>query len=205
MTGSRRILRFLLPGLLLLAALGGFRLARAQTPAIQRVKYTADGSYLLVEFLADDLVHFEAAAGDGPSANEPIATSPMVAPTEFSGPNQFADDGDGMLTTTDLRVAVDPETLCATIHDLTREPELLLTTICPQDLDEAKKSLMLDPAGTQNLYGLGEKFREPGQPDGDWVGADREIGLFGNVMEPFSGGARRQRPNPHPLRPRPGL
>ncbi|MCB8959012.1 MAG: DUF5110 domain-containing protein [Ardenticatenales bacterium] len=189
MRGSRRTPRYLLPGLLLLATLASFRLARAQAPEVQRVKYTADGSYLLVEFLADDLVHFEAAAGDGPAISAPIATSPMVAETEFAGPSQFADDGAGTLTTTDLRVAVDPDTLCATVHDLTRTPELLLTTICPEDLAEAKKRLTLDPAGTQNLYGLGEKFREPGQPDGDWVGADREIGLFGNVMEPFSGGA----------------
>ena len=65
---SRCVLLCILPGLLLLAALGGFRLARAQAPAVQRVKYTADGNYLLVEFLADDLVHFEAATGDvGPA------------------------------------------------------------------------------------------------------------------------------------------
>ena len=94
-----------------------------------------------------------------------------------------------MLTTADLQVTVDRQTLCSTVIDLTREPPLTLTAVCPQDLDQRKKSLAIDPMGMQNVYGLGEEFRIPGEPNGDWVGSQRQPGIYGNEMQPFSDGA----------------
>ncbi|MCA9932570.1 MAG: DUF5110 domain-containing protein, partial [Anaerolineales bacterium] len=118
-----------------------------------------------------------------------VATTPMIAKTDYSGPSQFNDDGQGTLTTAALQVTVDPQTLCSTVVDLTREPNLLLTAVCPQDLDQRKKNLTIDPQTMQNVYGLGEQFRTPGEPNGDWVGSQRTGGIVGNEMTGFSGGA----------------
>lgn len=156
--------------------------------AVPYLTFTTADSYLVVEVLDDDLIHFEAGQGTPPAAGAPLATSPMVQKTDYPGPTSFTDDGQGTLTTAELQVQVDPQTLCSTVWDLTHEEPLLLTAVCPQDLSERKSSLIIDPATTQHVYGLGEQFRTPGEPNGDWVGSAREPGLFGNVMEEFSGG-----------------
>ncbi|MCA9972349.1 MAG: hypothetical protein KC425_19140, partial [Anaerolineales bacterium] len=169
--------------------LGGRAGVRAQETAVPRVAFTAADAYLVVEFLDDDLVHFEAGLGSGPAADAPLATTPMVQKTDYAGPTTFSDDGQGRLATADLQVDVDPQTLCSTVTDLTRAAPLVLTAVCPTDLAERKSSLVIDPAATQHVYGLGEKFRTPGEPNGDWLGGERDIGLFGNEMEGFSGGA----------------
>lgn len=156
--------------------------------AVPYLTFTTADSYLVVEVLDDDLIHFEAGQGSPPATGTPLATSPMVQKTDYSGPTHFTDDGQGTLTTAELQVQVDGQTLCSTVWDLTHEEPLLLTAVCPQDLDARKSSLVIDPATTQHVYGLGEQFRTPGEPNGDWVGSEREPGLFGNVMEAFSGG-----------------
>jgi alpha-glucosidase (family GH31 glycosyl hydrolase) len=156
--------------------------------AVPYLTFTTADSYLVVEVLDDDLIHFEAGQGTPPAAGAPLATSPMVQKTDYPGPTSFTDDGQGTLTTAELQVQVDPQTLCSTVLDLSHEEALVLTAVCPQDLDARKSSLVIDPAATQHVYGLGEQFRTPGEPNGDWVGSEREPGLFGNVMEEFSGG-----------------
>ena len=161
----------------------------AQETAVPQVAFTTDDGYLLLAFLDDDLVHFESGFGSAPAAGAAIFTTPMVAKTDYPGPEQFNNDGQGVLTTADLQVTVDRQTLCSTVTDLTREPPLRLTAVCPQDLDQRKKSLAIDPAGMQNVYGLGEEFRIPGEPNGDWVGSQRQPGIYGNEMQPFSDGA----------------
>ncbi|KAA3658299.1 MAG: DUF5110 domain-containing protein, partial [Chloroflexi bacterium] len=159
----------------------------AQT--IPNVTFTSGDAYLIVEFLDDDLVHFESSSGSGPENDAAIATTPMVVKTDYTGPTDFADDGHGTLSTPELQVIVDQENLCSTVIDLTQDEPLVLTAVCPQDLTERKSSLTIDPQSTQHIYGLGEKFRTPGEPNGDWVGSERGIGVFGNEMEGFSGGA----------------
>ncbi|MBK8903997.1 MAG: DUF5110 domain-containing protein [Anaerolineaceae bacterium] len=173
--------------LAILLFLPGRMLAQSET-AVPQLTFTSADSYLVVELLDDDLIHFEAGQGSPPAAGTPLATSPMVQKTDYPGPTSFTDDGQGTLTTAELQVQVDPQTLCSTVLDLTHEAPLVLTAVCPQDLSERKSSLAIEPAATQHVYGLGEQFRTPGEPNGDWIGSEREPGLFGNVMEEFSGG-----------------
>ena len=167
------------------------RSAQAQTAvsAIPQIKYQTADAYLLVEILDDDLVHLESGLGSGPETAQPIATSPMVVKTDYPGPMEFADDGQGTLTTADLQITMDPQTLCSTVVDLTREEPLTVTAVCPTDLDQRKKSLTIDPESMQAVYGLGEEFRTPGEPNGNWFGGERTPGVYGNEMKSFSGGA----------------
>jgi len=161
--------------------------AQSET-AVPYLTYTTADSYLVVEVLDDDLIHFEAGQGSPPAAGTLLETSPMVQKTDYPGPGSFTDDGQGTLTTAELQVQIDSQTLCSTVLDVTHEEPLVLTAVCPQDLDARKSSLLIDPTATQDVYGLGEQFRTPGEPNGDWIGSEREPGLFGNVMEEFSGG-----------------
>ena len=161
----------------------------AQAGGVQQVKFTTADAYLLVEFLDDDLVHLETGLGRGPETGQPITTTPMVAKTDYAGPTEFNDDGQGTLTTAVLQLTVDPQTLCSTVTDLAREEPVVLTAVCPTNLDQRKKSLTIDPAALQAAYGLGQEFRTPGEPNGDWVGSLRTPGIVGNEMQGFSGGA----------------
>lgn len=182
------MLRQLLIGLLIvLVLLPGHALAQTDM-AVPQITFTNEENYLVVELLDDDLVHFETGMGSPPTAGTPLATSPMVQKTDYPGPTTFTDDGQGTLTTAELQVQVDPQTLCSAVLDLTRDQPLVLTAVCPQDLDARKSSLLIDPQATQHVYGLGEKFLTPGEPNGDWIGSERGIGIFGNQMEAFSGG-----------------
>ncbi|MCA9874254.1 MAG: DUF5110 domain-containing protein, partial [Anaerolineales bacterium] len=135
----------------------------------------------------DDLVHFESGQGRAPTTGAPIATTPMVAKTDYAGPTEFNDDGQGTLTTAVLQVTIDAQTLCSTVVDLVQE--VTVTAVCPQDLYQRKKSLAIDPEAMQAVYGLGEEFRTPGEPNGDWLGSRRTPGVVGNEMQGFSGGA----------------
>lgn len=175
---------------LLLFSLFFFFLLRSQptqAQGVQQVVFTTADFYLVVELLDDDLVHFE--TGMGSPSDGPIVTSPMVDKTDYTGPTEFANNGQGVLTTADLQITIHPQTLCSTLVDLTHEPPLELTAVCPQDLAERKKSLTIDPTSMQNVYGLGQQFRTPGEPNGDWVGSRRTPGIVGNEMQGFSGGA----------------
>ncbi|HYU86751.1 MAG TPA: TIM-barrel domain-containing protein, partial [Kribbellaceae bacterium] len=149
---------------------------------VQRVQFNAGGNYLVVEFLDDDLVHFELAAGTGPGTGSPLLTTHQVAKTDYPGPSSLTVNG-GTLTTPGLKVVVDTTTLCASVTDTTRNPELLLTTTCPRNLSQAWKGLSFTMSSMQNAYGLGEQFFTGGSSDGDWVGRTRTPGgSYGNAM-----------------------
>lgn len=164
-------------------------LAQEAPPGVQWVKYEADGAYLVVELLDDDLVHFEAGYGAGPETGTRLYTTPMVAKTDYAGPTVFADDGAGQLATATLTIVVDTESLCTTVTDQTYTRPLTLSTFCPENLDKTRRDLTISPEAMTHVYGLGEEFRTPGETDGDWVGYERsQIGL-GNNMGAFSGGA----------------
>ncbi len=157
---------------------------------IHRIAFTAPEKHLIMEFLDDDLLHFELAAGRGPSADEPIYTTPMIFKTNYPGPRQFARSGaEGhILETAEMKVIVDRRRLCLTVIDKTKNLEL--TTLCPHDLHRRWKGLTLAPNGMRHVYGLGEQFVAPGSPDGDWVGRVRVSGnTEGNALVPFEGGA----------------
>jgi alpha-glucosidase (family GH31 glycosyl hydrolase) len=188
---SRR-LGFLALSAVLAAWLGAY----SQTAAaqVERFKFSSANNYLVVEFLDDDLVHFELSPlGPGPDTTEPIFTTPQVAKTDYPGPTSLAQSGPGgsTLDTTQMRIVVDPTTLCMGVTDKVRA--LALTTICPLHLSQEWKGLTIAPGAMQNVYGLGEQFITAGQANGDWTSANHQVrspgDAFGNQMIGFNGGA----------------
>jgi alpha-glucosidase (family GH31 glycosyl hydrolase) len=148
----------------------------------QRVQFNAGGNYLVVEFLDDDLVHFETGVGGGPGTGSALFTTHQVAKTDYPGPTNLTQNG-GTLTTPGIRVEVNTSTLCATVFDTVPNPDLLLTTQCPRNLTQAWKGLSFTKSSMQHAYGLGEQFFTGGSSDGDWVGRSRTPGgAYGNAM-----------------------
>ncbi|NOX22802.1 MAG: DUF5110 domain-containing protein [Actinobacteria bacterium] len=149
---------------------------------IARTEFTAGGSYLIVEFLDDDLVHFELGAGNSPGADAPIFTTGQVDKVDYTGPTSFTKSGN-ILSTADIRVEVNGTTLCADVYDTTVTPDLLLHTVCPVNLTQTWKGLSFTKSSMENAYGLGEQFFTGGSADGDWVGRVRTPGnTQGNAM-----------------------
>jgi len=158
------------------------------TAAVERAKFQAGNNYLLVEFLDNDLVHFElSASGPGPDVTSPLFVTPQVAKTDYAGPGSFNRSGN-TLSTSDMKVVVDGNTLCAGVTDLKKN--LLLTTICPLNPAQAWKGLTFTPGVMQHVYGLGEQFIDRGNSNGDWTGRVRTPGDdYGNQMVGFDGGS----------------
>lgn len=171
-------------GVAALVATSGMVLAGspAAHAAVQRVQFTAGGNYLVVEFLDNDLVHFELGAGSGPGTGSDLFATEQVSKRNYPGPTSLSQNG-STLTTPGLQVVVDTGTLCATTYDTTRAPSLLLNTTCPRNLAQAWKGLSITKSSMQNAYGLGEQFYMGGSADGDLVGRTRTPGgNYGNAM-----------------------
>jgi alpha-glucosidase len=187
MSLSRLPVRALQVGLVLAVALAGVGVGPAQSPAaaagVQRAQFTSGASYLVVEFLDDDLAHFELSAiASPPGTTTPVFTTDQVAKTDYDGPSSFSRSGD-VFTTADMSVAVDAATLCATVTDTTRTPAILLHTVCPRNLSQGWKGLTVSKESMENAYGLGAQFFAGGSADGDWVGRTRTPGgQYGNSM-----------------------
>lgn len=150
---------------------------------VKRIEFTSGESYLIVEVLDDDLVHFELSeVSPSPGSEEPILTTPQVADVDYPGPTAFEHDGN-TVRTPGMRIDVDEESLCLTVHDSARTPELILHTLCPRNLEDDWKGLTITQEGMTHAYGLGQQFFEGGSADGDWVGRTRTPGdQFGNAM-----------------------
>lgn len=155
----------------------------APVTTVQRVEFTSGGSYLIVEFLDNDLAHFElSAAHSSPGTSSPLFTTSQVAKTDYTGPTDFTQTGN-TLETTDMKVVVNGTTLCADVYDKTRTPTLLLHKVCPVNLTQAWKGLSFTKESMQNAYGLGQQFFMGGSADGDWDGRTRSPGgTYGNAM-----------------------
>jgi alpha-glucosidase len=154
-----------------------------------RIKFQSGDAYLIVEFLDDDLVHFELSpTGPGPDTSEPLFATPMVLKGDYQGPTSLLQVTEDTYETSDLRVQVDQETLCITTTDIAQDADLVLSQFCPWHFDEEPKGLTLTPETFTHAYGLGQKFISPDSPDLDWVGQVRLPGEFGNVMEDFNSG-----------------
>ncbi|GAB4369732.1 MAG: hypothetical protein Kow00121_09870 [Elainellaceae cyanobacterium] len=154
-----------------------------------RAKFATNSAYLLVEVLDDDLVHVEASAiGAGPATDQPLYTSPMVFKTDYAGPTSIAQTGN-TLETTDLRLEVNPDTLCLAVNDKTQQ-NAQLTTICPVALEMALKGLDIEPGAMEHVYGLGQEFKNLGSADGDWTSLGTREGLeWGNGFQGFQNAA----------------
>lgn len=168
---------------------------------VERVKYQAEGNYLIVEVLDDDLIHFEYGRGPGPNTGKAIETTDMICKktdnlpqgvckplSDFTGPETFSDNGAGVLETKDIRLHVNTSNLFATMIDKTKN-NLSLTTIRAENLHQDRKRLVGTRSERLDVYGLGQQFIEPGGMDIDWDRRVREGGEFGNVMAGFNGGA----------------
>ncbi len=153
----------------------------AQATGVQRVQFTGAGDYLVVEFLTDDLVHFEMGTGSGPGTGVAIPATDQISNTSYAGPSSLTQSGT-VVSTPDVQVSVDTTTMCATVSDLTKSPALVLHTVCPRNLSSAWKGLSFTKSSMQNAYGLGEQFFTGGSADGDWVGRARTSGTYGNAM-----------------------
>lgn len=169
-----------------LTALGGWAdaaPAQAAPLGVQRAEFTSGSSYLVVEVLDDDLVHFEVAGGGtSPGTSTALFTTPQIAKTDYPGPETYTRSG-GTIQTAGLRLDVDTSTLCVTATDITRTPELVLQTTCPVDLTQAWKGLNITKSSMENAYGLGQQFFTGASADGDWVGRVRSPGgTYGNAM-----------------------
>ncbi len=157
--------------------------ASATPLGIQRAQFTSGSSYLVVEVLDDDLVHFElAGSGTAPGTTSPLFTTPQVDKTDYPGPDSYTLTG-STIQTSDLQVTVDTGDLCVTVVDTTRSPSVVLHEACPADLGQSWKGLNVSKSAMENAYGLGQQFFTGGSADGDWVGRVRSPGgTYGNAM-----------------------
>lgn len=156
-----------------------------QTGGIYRSVFQAGDLTLVVELLDDDLAHFEM----NTAAGEAIWTSPMVAKTDYAGPSAVTMVSEGVIETPDMRLKIDPETLCLAITDLTRQPEVLLTTLCVAALPDEPVELTFTPEGTTDVYGLGQHFQRRGDINDNWFGQRRlMLNAYGNELTSFNGG-----------------
>ena len=157
---SKRLPSAIVIGVMLISTLTLLQSAQA---AVQRVKFQAANNYLIVEFLEDNLAHFELSGIEpGPEVEKSIFTTPQVAKTDYAGPTSFAQSGQGgnTLDTAAMKVVVNTGNLCVTVTDKVRNLEL--TTICPLNLAKNGQGLTIAPGGMQHVYGLGEQLVTPG-------------------------------------------
>lgn len=134
---------------------------------VQRVKFSTDEQYLIIEVLDDDLVHFEISAiGNGPNIDTPIYTSPMVLKTDYTGPSSYHHNG-SVIETADIKIQVEMPSLCVVLEDKTKQQSL--SRICPLELDKDWKGLTLTKGKVTQVYGLGQQFKLLGSADGDWL------------------------------------
>jgi alpha-glucosidase (family GH31 glycosyl hydrolase) len=135
---------------------------------------------LRVEALAPDLVHFEVSSARA-DERSPIPASRMVH--RRSVPIAWSVREATVLATEELRVEIDPASLCVRVTDLVRG--FPLHRACPR----GAARLTFTREGTENVYGLGAQFVTAGTPDGDWMGRSRTPGNeHGNAMVEFDGG-----------------
>jgi alpha-glucosidase (family GH31 glycosyl hydrolase) len=133
--------------------------------AVERAKFVSGNSYLVVETLDDDLIHFEFSAnGPGPDIASPLYSSPMIHKTVYPGPSAYTRQGNA-IATSEIKLNVDAQSLCVSLSYKIKS----LTTICPQDLDHEWKGLSIAKKAISNVYGLGQQFKVLGSADGDWL------------------------------------
>ena len=147
------VLAFVIPLLLALSLVNPPK-AHAAT---QRAQFLAGGNYLIVEFLDDYLVHFELGQGTGPGTGTDLFATAQVSKRNYPGPTSYSLAGSTM-TTAALQASVDTTTVCATVYDTTKTPDLLLHTACPRNITQAWKGLSFTKSAMQNAYGLGKQF-----------------------------------------------
>jgi alpha-glucosidase len=128
------------------------------------------------------LFHLEYGSTATP-AQGAIPISPQLMKQAFDGPTRTSTSASSIETPTH-RLVVTPATLCVAFFEGTR----LNAKVCPK-LDSSGVGLSVTKEGTTHAYGLGEQFRKPGEPNGDWLGDVRTAKIpEGNSLEGYMGG-----------------
>ncbi len=179
--------------ILLVTAVLLWRGQQSRRTSIKQVIYQAGSEYLVVEALDDDLIHFEFTAHPTniSTPGQSLPTSPMVQKNDYEGPLRFRDNGKGILETKDLKIQIDPRSLCIAVTDKTFHPAALLATTCPAlEQPTTLKILTISAENTGYIYGLGEQFEMPVSDNLNWLGDKRaSTNSQGNAMLSFFGGS----------------
>lgn len=174
---------------LLLAVVAPFAHVRHSSAQAPTLTFASSSGYVLLRPLDTDLVWIELGAGAVPQQEtSDLPHSVMVARSDFPGVPFNALDAN-RVDAGAIRVQVEPQSLCLRLTDTQREPDLPLTTLCPQFDGGTLTGFTLLPTGFTHAYGLGQQFALAEQMDGDLIGRVRAPGnRYGNAMTPLAGG-----------------
>ncbi|MGB3405342.1 MAG: TIM-barrel domain-containing protein [Microcoleaceae cyanobacterium] len=170
----------------LIAAFSVFQ--AAAKASVFRTQFEKDSTYLVVEVLDEDLIHFEYSnTSQPPSLNQPLFTSPMVFKTDYPGPSSLLQQFN-IIQTKELKLEIIPDSLC--IKAYRKKTEEFLTEICPFYDQQSIKGFEIEPGEIEDIYGLGQQFTKLGSADGDWTTLGVREGLeFGNGFQGFQDAA----------------
>lgn len=164
-----------------------FQICGSAYGGVERRVFTDTGrnQIIKIEFLTDGLLHFEFTRGLSRLTQEPIYSSLIVKPQEFSGPSTFVVDG-GTFLTNELRVSYK----LGCIDVVERKTNTNIAKFCATDTGAAWKTLDVTTSGVKNIFGLGQMFDAPGKSSTDRNGKviTTKSG-FGNSMPSYAGGA----------------
>ncbi len=170
----------------LVAAFSVFQTAAAAS--VFRTQFEQGSTYLVVEVLDEDLIHFEYSnTRQPPSLNQPLYTSPMVLKTDYPGPSNLLQRFN-IIQTRELKLEINPDSLCIKAYRLKKEE--FLTEICPFSHQQSLQGFKIEPGEIEDIYGLGQQFTKLGSADGDWTTLGVREGLeFGNGFQGFQDAA----------------
>jgi len=153
-------------------------------PNMRRLEVESGTQQLTLEILDDALLRFSIDAADGNDTPVPIETTPMIVKRSHAGPLKFERDGD-KLRTEAMKLRLDPAANKLQFSSTTANKPITLNF----DRNDQRCTITMNAASIQHLYGLGEQFITPGEPNGDWTGRRRVPGSeFGNRMIGFDDG-----------------
>ncbi len=166
-------------------SLSAARATFADAPSnLRSVEVESGEQQLTLEILDDSLLRFSIDAADSNDMPVPIDTTPMIVKRNYAGPLKFERDGDKLRTEAiKLRLGPDAKTLQFSSAEANKPVTLRF------ERTESRCTIVMNAASIQHLYGLGEQFITPGEPNGDWTGRTRIPGNeYGNRMIGFDDG-----------------
>ncbi len=178
-------------------ASSGTRFTGDSSSGIQTRLFKGSRYWLRLEFVADDVIHFEYGPNPTPTASDPIYRSPLMADAVWSGTSTFTEHTPNSFSTSDLTVNVDG--LCLKVEDRLRGVHVgeycldgyKAEVVAPET--KGWKTLKVHTHGVKNAFGLGQLFDAPGTIGTDRLGkVNTTPGDFGNIMSAYAGGATGQ-------------
>ncbi|MCX6119147.1 MAG: DUF5110 domain-containing protein [Proteobacteria bacterium] len=150
-------------------------------------RYVALGNqWLKLEFLSNEMIHFEFGSGTSENAERPIKRSPLFADAQFTGAPTFIEETSSRFKTSDLVVEI--KGICFEVS--ARLSNRLIGTYCAGGLQRSWKNLKIETSGLTHVYGLGQTFDEKGDIYANRLGrVTQTAGDYGNFMKSHLGGA----------------